>query len=199
MPVQRSSCSWPLTLMFGGSASAITLLKPHPSAADRVIAHIERRGTARAAPEWCVTSPRLLLTPGALESRCACSRRWAWSAQAVRANLLWNPCGIWASSRQPNRPPIPRFRSVRGRFGETTISDVEVVTDLPVLTCGTHPESPGYALGTLVDVLQASACGSQVAVFELLSSAGSTKDATSTAAVEAVNPVATGTPFAVVG
>src|SRR5476651_1632311 len=78
--------------------------------------------------------------------------------------------------------------------------DVVVVTDLLVLTCANVEfQSTGYALGTLVDGLHASDCGSQMAVFELLPSTGSTNDATMAAAVSAVKDSAEGTPFAVAG
>ena len=78
--------------------------------------------------------------------------------------------------------------------------DVVVVTDLHVLTCANvESQSTGYALGTLVDGLHASDCGSQMAVFELMPSAGSTNDATMAAAVSAVKDSAEGTPFAVAG
>lgn len=78
--------------------------------------------------------------------------------------------------------------------------DVVVVTDLHVLKCANvESQSTGYALGTLVDGLHVSDCGSQMAVFELLMSAGSTNDATMAAAVWAVKDSAEGTPFAVAG
>ena len=78
--------------------------------------------------------------------------------------------------------------------------DVVVVTDLHVLTCANvESQSTGYALGRLVVGLHVSDCGSQMAVFELLPSAGSTNDATMAAAVSAVKDSAEGTPFAVAG
>src|SRR5450756_412593 len=62
-----------------------------------------------------------------------------------------------------------------------------------------HQASAGASAGLLVPGIQASACGSQAAGFELLPSAGSTKDATRRAAVCAERGSVTGTPLAVAG
>ena len=59
-------------------------------------------------------------------------------------------------------------------------------------------ENTLQGLGLVVG-LHVSDCGSQMAVFELLPSAGSTYDATMAAAVSAVKDSAEGTPFAVAG
>jgi hypothetical protein len=52
-------------------------------------------------------------------------------------------------------------------------------------------------VGPLVAATQASLAGFQMAVFELLSRAGSTKEATRSAAAAAVKDSADGTPFEV--
>jgi hypothetical protein len=72
---------------------------------------------------------------------------------------------------------------------------------VPIMALTGHaPQaSAGASAELLVPGIQASACESQTAVFEILPSAGSTKDATRPAAACAERDSAAGTPFAVAG
>ncbi len=107
-----------------------------------------------------------------------------WSGRNVRDAT---PC-IPANLTSTRRPPNTEMKGLR----------VHQRPRLDQVCDGTSLQL-WIANGTRIKKRQRPPCGSQVAVFELLPSAGSTNDATMAAAVWAVKDSAEGTPFAVAG